>query len=101
MGWISDQGTKYQLAQLEAPVTASECGRIESALLAARKGRENAISGAELEEAMATNDTYCKPARAIGNRVGVSAGSLFLLWAALHFWLMGRTMAAHQVGSKG
>ena len=92
VGWISDQGTKYQLAQLESPVTASECGRIESSLLAARKGRENAISGAALEEAMATNDTYCKPARAIGNRVGVSIGSLFLLWAALHFFLMGRTM---------
>lgn len=92
VGWISDQGTKYQLAQLDAPITASDCGRIESALLAARKGRDNAISGAELEEATASNENYCKPARAIGNRVGVSIGSLFLLWAALHFFLMGRTM---------
>ena len=92
VGWISDQGTKYQLAQLDSPVTASECGKIESALLAARKGREGAISGAELEAANASNDTYCKPARAIGNRVGVSVGSLFLLWAALHFYLMGHTM---------
>lgn len=92
VGWISDQGTKYQLAQLEAPVTAAECGRIEAALLATRKERANALSGAALDEANATNDNYCKPARAIGNRVGVSVGSLFLLWAALHFYLMGRTM---------
>lgn len=92
VGWISDQGTKYQLAQLESPVTAAQCGGIESALLATRKGRDNALSGDALSEAMSTNDTYCKPARAIGNRVGVSVGSMFLLWAALHFYLMGKTM---------
>lgn len=92
VGWFSDQGTKYQLAQLDSPVTAAECGRVEASLLATRKGRDNALSGAALDEANAINDNYCKPARAIGNRVGVSVGSLFLLWAALHFYLMGRTM---------
>ncbi len=92
VGWISDQGTKYQLGQLDSPVTAAECGRVEAALLATRKGRDNALSGAALDEANAINDSFCKPARAIGNRVGVSVGSLFLLWAALHFYLMGRTM---------
>ncbi len=92
VGWISDQGTKYQLAQLDAPVSAAECGQVEAALLATRKERDNALSGAALDEANATNDNYCKPARAIGNRVGVSVGSLFLLWAALHFYLMGKTM---------
>ena len=61
-------------------------------MLATRKGRDNALSGAALEEATASNDNYCKSARAIGNRVGVTVGSLFLLWAALHFYLMGRTM---------
>jgi len=92
VGWISDQGTKYQLAQLESPVSASECGGIEKALSATAKGRDGALTGSALDEANATNDTYCKPSRAIGNRVGVSVGSLFLLWAALHFFLMGRTM---------
>ncbi|MEO0550153.1 MAG: MFS transporter [Pseudomonadota bacterium] len=92
VGWISDQGTKYQLAQLDAPVTARDCGAIEKSLVATRKGTENALSGSELEATIATNDEYCRPARAIGNRVGVSVGSLFLLWAALHFLLMGRTM---------
>ncbi|MEL7107776.1 MAG: MFS transporter [Pseudomonadota bacterium] len=92
VGWISDQGTKHHLAQLDAPVSSADCGRIEASLLATRKGRDNALSGADLENAIATNDTYCKPARAIGNRIGVSVGSLFLLWAALHFFLLGRTM---------
>lgn len=92
VGWISDQGTKHHLAQLDSPVSASQCGAIERSLLATRKDREGALSGDALEEAVANNDTYCKPARAIGNRTGVSIGSLFLLWAALHFYLMGRTM---------
>ena len=92
VGWISDQGTKYQLAQLESPVTAAQCGGIERSLLATRKDRDGALTGAALEEATANNDNFCKPARAVGNRVGVSVGSLFLLWAALHFFLMGRTM---------
>ena len=92
VGWISDQGTKMHLAQLESPVTASECGGVEKALLATRKARAGALEGQALADALATNDTYCKPARAIGNRVGVSIGALFLLWAALHFYLMGRTM---------
>jgi hypothetical protein len=92
VGWISDQGTKYQLAQLESPVSASQCGAIERSLLATRKGRDGALSGDALAEAVANNDAYCKPARAVGNRTGVSVGSLFLLWAALHFYLMGRTM---------
>ncbi len=92
VGWISDQGTKYHLSQLDSPVKAGECGGIEKALSATAKGRDGALAGAALDEANAINDAYCKPARAIGNRVGVSIGSLFLLWAALHFYLMGRTM---------
>jgi hypothetical protein len=92
VGWVSDQGTKYQLSQLESPVTAAQCSQIERSLAATRKERSGAISGTELDQATATNDTFCKPARAIGNRIGVSVGSLFLLWAALHFYLMGRTM---------
>lgn len=92
VGWISDQGTKYQLSQLESPVTAAQCSQIERSLAATRKERDGALSGTELDQANATNDAFCKPARAIGNRVGVSVGSLFLLWAALHFYLMGRTM---------
>ena len=92
IGYISDQGTKYQLAQLDAPVTIGQCGTIEKSLVAVRKGKDGAITGDELASAKALNDTYCKPARAIGNRIGVSVGSLFLLWAALHFLLMGKTM---------
>lgn len=92
IGYISDQGTKYQLNQLDAPVTIGQCGDIEKSLVAVRKGKDGAISGDELANAVASNDAYCKPARAIGNRIGVSVGSLFLLWAALHFLLMGRTM---------
>lgn len=92
IGLISDLGTQHHLSQIESPVTAAQCGGVEKALLATRKDREGALSGNALAEANATNDTYCKPARAFGNRVGVSIGSLFFLWAALHFYLMGRTM---------
>ena len=92
IGWFSDQGTRYQLSSVDAPVTQSECGRVEKSLSATRRGTDGALEGAELEAAMATNEQYCKPARAFGNRLGVSIGSLFLLWAALHFLLMGRTM---------
>ena len=92
VGAISDQGTNWKLSQLESPVKASDCGKIESQLLSVAKGRENAISGAELENAELMNNTYCKPARKVGVKLGVSIGTLFFLWAALHFWLMGRTM---------
>jgi len=92
IGWFSDQGTRYQLSSVDAPVTQSDCGRVEKALSATRRGTDGALEGAELEAAMATNEQYCKPGRAFGNRLGVSIGSLFLLWAALHFLLMGRTM---------
>jgi len=92
IGAISDAGTNWKLDQIEAPVTAGECGKIESALVSVRKGRDTAISGAELDAANATNDTYCKPARSVGVKLGVSVGTLFFLWAALHFLLMGRTM---------
>ncbi|MEM9739239.1 MAG: MFS transporter [Pseudomonadota bacterium] len=96
VGWISDQGTKHHLAQLDAPISASDCGTIEKGLRATLRGTEGALEGTALAEATANNDTYCKPARAIGNRIGVSAGSLFLLWAALHFLLMGRTLQRDQ-----
>ena len=92
VGALSDVGTNWKLGQLESPVKASECGKIESQLLSVAKGRENAISGDELTRAVEINDTYCKPARKVGVKLGVSIGVLFFLWAALHFWLMGRTM---------
>jgi len=92
IGAISDAGTKWKLEQLEAPVSIKECGAVESSLSATAKGKDGAISGAELDAANATNNTYCKPARKVGVRLGVSIGSLVFLWAALHFLLMGRTM---------
>ena len=92
VGAISDAGTNWKLGQLESPVTASECGKIESQLLSVAKGRDNAISGDELGRAVENNNNYCKPARKVGVKLGVSVGTLFFLWAALHFWLMGRTM---------
>ena len=92
IGWISDQGTKWQLSQIESPISISECGGIESKLYAIAKGHDGAIEGAELDEATFANSTYCAPARSTGVRWGVSIGALFYLWAALHFLLMGRTM---------
>ena len=92
IGWISDQGTKWQLSQIESPISISECGGIESKLYAVAKGHDGAIEGAALDEATVANSTYCAPARSTGVRWGVSIGALFYLWAALHFLLMGRTM---------
>ena len=92
IGWISDQGTKWQLAQLDAPISASECGAVEAALKAVRDGEAAAISGDALTEAVATNTDYCAPARKTGVRWGVTIGALFFLWASIHFLLMGRTM---------
>lgn len=92
VGWISDQGTKWHLSQLDAPVSARDCGLVEKGLSATARGADGGLEGQAFADATATNQTYCKPARAIGNRLGVSVGSLFLLWAALHFLLMGRTM---------
>lgn len=92
IGWISDQGTKWQLEQLNAPIAASECGAVEAALKAARDNQAGAATGAELQAAIATNTNYCAPARKIGVRWGVTLGALFFLWAAFHFLMMGRTM---------
>ena len=92
IGYISDTGTKWQLERLESPVTISECGSLESQLKAVRDGVDGAISGEALEQAAATNATYCAPARKTGVRLGVTIGALFFLWAALHFLLMRRTM---------
>ena len=92
IGWISDQGTKWQLTQLESPITASECGTVEQALKAARDGAPNAATGQDLEDATAINTNYCAPSRKTGVRWGVTIGALFFLWASLHFLLLGRTM---------
>ncbi len=92
IGWISDQGTAWQLRQLDAPLTASDCGPIERALKAAADNRGGDISASELQTMSLQNATYCAPARKTGVRWGVSIGILFLLWAALHFLLLRRTM---------
>ena len=92
IGAISDAGTNWKLEQLQSPIKAKACGGIESQLTAVTKGRDGAISGAALEEAVAANDAFCKPARKVGVKLGVSIGSLVFLWAALHFLLIGRTM---------
>lgn len=92
IGAISDTGTSWKLGQLESALTVADCGVIEKNLKAASTGKPDAISGTALAEAMAANDEFCKPARSMGVRLGVSIGVLFFLWAALHFSLMGRTM---------
>ena len=92
IGWISDQGTKWQLEQLSAPIEASECGPIEAMLKAARDNVDGAVTGDALDQATALNADYCAPARKTGVRWGVTIGALFFLWASLHFLLMGRTM---------
>lgn len=92
IGAISDMGTNRKLVQLESPLSNSECGAIESQLRAVAKGNADAITGTALDDAVAANDAYCKPARKVGVKLGVSIGALFFLWAALHFLMMGRTM---------
>ena len=92
VGWISDQGTKWQLEQLDSSVSLSDCGVLEAQLKAARDGASGAPSGAALDEARSNVGTYCAPSRKTGVRWGVTLGAFFYLWAALHFILMGRTM---------
>ena len=89
---MSDHFTRQTLVSLEAPVTISECATTESLLKATRDGTDRALSGAALDEALATNADYCAPARKAGVRWGISIGLLFLFWAALHFLLLGRSM---------
>lgn len=92
IGAISDHFTKQTLVSLESPVTIGQCGTTESVLKATRDGTDRAIAGAELEEALAINGNYCAPARKAGVRWAISIGLLFLLWASLHFLLLGRTL---------
>lgn len=108
IGWISDQGTKWQLAQNNAPVTLSQCGAAERVLTTERRqlkllGKVDSgekelpanferLPRADLDAAKQTDVTHCEPARKTGVRLGVTIGSLFFLWAALHFLLMGRTL---------
>lgn len=92
VGAISDHFTRGELTRLESPLTSEECGVVESQLKAVRDGAEGAISGAAFDRAIGVNTDYCAPARRVGVRWAVSIGALFLLWAALHFLLMGRTM---------
>ncbi|MEL6324120.1 MAG: hypothetical protein AAFQ84_07820, partial [Pseudomonadota bacterium] len=92
IGAISDQGTAWQLRQLDAPISSQDCGPVEAALKAARDGEPGAPTGADLAAAAETNTLYCAPARRTGVRWGVTLGALFFLWAALHFILIGRTM---------
>jgi len=108
IGWISDQGAKWQLSQNAAPVTLEDCGAAERLLTSERRqsrlldkvatGEVSlpadfvALDEAKVNTARETTATHCTPARKTGVRWGVTIGSLFLLWAALHFLLMGRTM---------
>ena len=108
IGWISDQGTKWQLEQNAAPVTLAECGAAERVLTAVRREGKllakveagevslptnfNPIPQSDITAAKNTDTVHCAPARKTGVRWGVTIGALFLLWAALHFLLMGRTM---------
>ncbi|MEL7041785.1 MAG: MFS transporter [Pseudomonadota bacterium] len=92
IGAMSDHFTRQTLSALEAPVTIGECATTESLLKATRDGTDRALSGAELEQALATNENFCAPARKAGVRWGISIGLLFLFWAALHFLLLGRSM---------
>lgn len=108
IGWISDQGTKWQLQQNTAPVTLSDCGAAERVITRERRelkllgkveaGTKTLPDGFErldrndLATAKSIDTEYCTPARKTGVRFGVTIGSLFLLWAALHFWLVGRTL---------
>lgn len=108
IGWISDQGTKWQLESSDAPATLAQCGAAERVLTSVRRqgkllakveaGEVSlpvgfvAIAQSDIDAAKETNSAYCAPARKTGVRWGVTIGSFFLLWAALHFLLMGRTM---------
>ena len=92
IGFISDTVSKRTLVSMEAPLTLNQCGTIESQLKAVRDGREVNLTDAQLQEAAATNADYCAPARKTGVRWAISIGFLFLLWAAAHFLLLGRTM---------
>lgn len=92
IGFISDTVSKRTLVSMEAPLTLNQCGTIESQLKAVRDGREVDLTDAQLQEAAATNAEYCAPARKTGVRWAISIGFLFLLWAAAHFLLLGRTM---------
>ncbi len=108
IGWISDQGTKWQLSKNASPVTLAECGAAERVLTSVRREGKllakveagevalptgfTPIPQNEIDAATETDSVHCAPARKTGVRWGVTIGSLFLLWAALHFLLMGRTM---------
>jgi MFS family permease len=96
IGGISDHFTTRTLAAAESPVTIGQCGALESQLKATRDGTDGAISGEALETALAQNAEYCAPARKAGVRWAISIGLLFLLWASLHFLLLGRTLQRDQ-----
>ncbi len=87
VGAISDAGSRWQLSQLDAAVTLSECGAIEKELKAGT---------VTIPDAETLNESFCKPARKTGVRIGVTTGALFFLWAALHFLLMGKTLQRDQ-----
>jgi hypothetical protein len=87
VGAISDAGSRWQLSQLDASVTLSECGAIEKELKAGT---------VTIPDAETLNESFCKPARKTGVRIGVTTGALFFLWAALHFLLMGKTLQRDQ-----
>ncbi len=92
VGWFSDRGAQWKMAQLEAPLSLSACGKIESQLKIVRDNKPGAITDKGLSEALAANADYCAPARKTGIRMAVSLGALFYLWGALHFLLLGRTL---------
>ncbi|MEO1406029.1 MAG: MFS transporter, partial [Pseudomonadota bacterium] len=47
IGWISDQGTKWHLEQLDSDVSIGECGVLEAQLKAARDGAATALSNTD------------------------------------------------------
>ncbi|MEM7663702.1 MAG: MFS transporter [Pseudomonadota bacterium] len=108
IGWISDQGTKWQLTQNNSEVSLAECGAAERVLTRARRDSRlldkveageaelpsdfEALSATDVSSASSIDVEHCAPARRTGVRWGVTIGAFFYLWAALHFLLMGRTM---------
>ncbi|MEM1150322.1 MAG: hypothetical protein AAGI03_07170, partial [Pseudomonadota bacterium] len=92
IGGISDHFTSRTLAAAESPVDLGQCGALEAQLKATRDGTDGGISGQALETALAQNAEFCAPARKDGVRWAISIGLLFLLWASLHFLLLGRSL---------
>jgi len=92
VGIFSDTASRIHLAQIEAPLSLTECDAVDAKLKATADNTAGALSGTALQEAETQYADYCAPARRVGIRWAVTLGSAFFLWAALHFLLLGRTM---------